>query len=104
MQPKLSVLVVLPTRAFPVELPAGRAVVVGRGPQVQVKLPDPRVAPRQLTLTAREDGVLVEPLGAGGGTSLNEVQLSAAVVARPGDELALGEARLIILGGAAPVA
>ncbi len=103
MQPKLSVLVVLQQRAFPVELPAGRAVVVGRGPNVQVTLPDPRVAPRQLTLTAREDGVLVEPLGSPGSTLLNEVQLSAAVVARPGDELAVGDARLIFLGAASTV-
>jgi len=97
------VLVVLPYRAFPVELPAGRAVVVGRGPNVQVTLPDPRIAARQLTLTAREDGVLVEPLGATGSTLLNEVQLSAAVVARPGDELAVGDARLIFLGAASTV-
>ena len=100
MQPKLFVLVVLPQRAFPVELPAGRAVVIGRGPGAQVTIEDPRVAPRQLTLSAREDGVLIEPLGGTGGTLLNEVQLSAAVVARPGDELAVGDARLIFLGGA----
>ena len=104
MVPRLSVLVVLPNRAFPVELPAGRPVVVGRGPMVQVTLPDPAVAPRQLTLTAREDGVLVEPLGGASGTLLNEVQLSAAVIARPGDELALGQARLIVLGGASAAA
>ena len=100
MQPKLSVLVVLPQRAFPVELPAGRAVVVGRGPNVQITLTDPRVAVKQLTLTAREDGVLVEVLGGSGGTLLNEVQLSGAVVSRPGDELAVGDARLIFLGAA----
>ncbi len=102
MQPKFSVLVVLPQSAFPVELPLGRAVVVGRGPGVQVTLPNPRIAAKQLTLTAREDGVLVELLGGSGGVLLNEVQLSAAVVARAGDELALADARLIFLKAASP--
>ncbi len=92
--PKLSLTVVMPGRAFEVELPPGRPVLVGRGAPAQVVVPLPLVAGRHLSLTAREGSVEVEELGPG--ATLNDVPLSGQTAARPGDELGLHGARLIV--------
>ena len=91
---KLSLSVVMPGQAFEVELPAGRALLVGRGAPAAVVVPIDGVLGRHLSLTAREGTVDVEQLGEG--ATLNDVPLSGPASARPGDELGLFGARLII--------
>lgn len=92
--PRLSLTVVMPGQAFEVDLPQGRAVLVGRGAPAVVVVPLDGVAGRHLSLTARETIVEVEQLG--DGATLNDVPLSGPASARPGDELGLFGARLII--------
>jgi hypothetical protein len=94
--PRIHVLALTDTSSTSVELTAGRPLVVGRGPGVGLTLEDPRVAARHLTLIARADGVGVEELRGAAGTQLNEVQISGQAVARNGDELRIGDARLVI--------
>ncbi len=89
--------VVSPERAFAHELPEGVDVLVGRGTAAGVRLADSSVAARHLVLRARGGAVEVEDLS-GGRTRLNDVQLSRTAIARPGDQLALGDTVLIFLG------
>ncbi|MBX7102346.1 MAG: hypothetical protein K1X89_31810, partial [Myxococcaceae bacterium] len=77
-------------------LPAGRAVVFGSGAASQVRVSDARWAPRQLSLTAQADGVALEALAGDEGVRLDEVPLGAAALLQPGDELRLGEVRLLV--------
>jgi pSer/pThr/pTyr-binding forkhead associated (FHA) protein len=79
-----------------VELNPGRPVLVGRGPGTALVLEDPRVAARHLTLTARADAVVVEELRGASGTQLNDVQVSGQALARTGDEIRIGDARLVV--------
>src|SRR5436190_19827866 len=78
------------------ELGPGRPVLVGRGPGVGLTIEDPRAAVRHLTLTARADAVVVEELRGATGTQLNDVQVSGQALARSGDEIRIGDARLVI--------
>src|SRR5579871_5643488 len=98
---KLSLTVVMPGQAFEVELPPGRAVLVGRGAPAAVVVPVDGVLGRHLSLTAREGTVEVEQLG--DGATLNDVPLSGPASARPGDELGLFGARLIVAAHEEPV-
>ncbi|MBK7858001.1 MAG: FHA domain-containing protein [Archangiaceae bacterium] len=79
-----------------IELAAGRPLLVGRGPGVGLPLDDAKAAVRHLTLTARADAVVVEELRGASGTQLNEVQVSGQALARAGDEIRVGDARLVI--------
>src|SRR5688572_12285871 len=79
-----------------VELTAGRPLLVGRGPGVTLVVDDTRAAVRHLTLTAREGGVVVEELRGASGTQLNDVQVSGQALARSGDEIRIGDSRLVI--------
>jgi hypothetical protein len=94
--PRIFVLALSESSSSAVELHAGRPLLVGRGPGAALSLDDPRVASRHLTLTARSDTVVVEELRGAAGTQLNEVQISGQAVARAGDELRIGDARLVV--------
>lgn len=92
----MSVLVVAGERAFPVAVPAEGELVVGRGPQADVSLDDPKVAARHLALRQGR-GALVEVRDLkAGGTRLNDVQLSGVSSARAGDQIALGDSLLLV--------
>lgn len=97
LRSKISVLVVEPARALAVELPANRPMVVGRGPGAQVLVRDAKWSVRELALTAQADGLRVEPLPGSSGVRVNEVPVSSAQVLRAGDEVRLGDVRLLVL-------
>jgi DNA-binding protein Fis len=90
-----SLLVVTPARTWPVELVAGRSTVVGRGPSAAVDLQHPSVSERHVCLVARDEGLLLEVLRGAGEVWLNDVPLSGQASVQPGDEVRLGEARLL---------
>jgi hypothetical protein len=93
--PRIFLLSLTESASSAVELHPGRPLLVGRGPAAGLSLDDPRVAARHLALTARADGVVVEELRGASGTQLNEVQISGQAVAKAGDELRIGDARLV---------
>jgi transcriptional regulator with AAA-type ATPase domain len=91
----LRLLVAEGERAFLFELPADRPVWVGRGREADLRLSEPSMAPLHLSLRPLEGGLL-EVRSLGGGTCLNDVQLPGESVARPGDQISLGEVRLLV--------
>ncbi|MFO0597329.1 MAG: helix-turn-helix domain-containing protein [Myxococcaceae bacterium] len=95
MSTRWRVLVMAPGATWSAELPAGRSVVVGHGEGATLEIPGAELAPRHLSLLAREEGVTAEPLRQGGQLLLNDVPISSQVVLRSGDELAAGEVRLL---------
>ena len=88
-------------RAFLFDLPPDQATWVGRGREADLRLNDPSMAPRHLSLRPLEGGLL-EVKSLGGGTRLNDVQLPGESVARPGDQISLGEVRLLVQRVTAP--
>src|SRR5262245_23243852 len=93
---RIFVLALTEAASVAVELTQGRPLLVGRGPNVGLALEDARAAARHLTLTARADAVVVEELRGATGTQLNDVQVSGQALARAGDEIRVGEARLVV--------
>ena len=55
---EILLLVASPERVFPVRLARGSELVVGRGPNADLRLTDAKVAPRHLALRAAADGTL----------------------------------------------
>src|SRR4051812_31667888 len=92
---RLRLLVVEGQRAFLFDLPQGQATWVGRGRQADLRLNDASMAPRHLSLRPLEGGLL-EVRSLGGGTRLNDVQLPGESVARAGDQISLGDVRLLV--------
>lgn len=92
---RLRLLVVEGQRAFLFDLPQGQATWVGRGREADLRLNDPSMAPRHLSLKPL-DGGLLEVRSLGGGTRLNDVQLPGESVARAGDQISLGDVRLLV--------
>ena len=88
-----SVVIAAPGRTWTAELPATRSAVVGEGESCTVRITGAGLAERHVSLLPRDEEVLLEPLG--GEVVLNDVPLSAQSVLRAGDELRLGEARLV---------
>ncbi len=90
-----TVVIGTPGRTWSVELQGGRSTIVGQAPGVGLLIPVEGVSDRHASLLPRDDGVVVEPLRGGGELQLNDVPASSQVIARPGDELRVGDARLI---------
>lgn len=90
-----TVVIAAPGRSWSLELPGGRAAVVGQGSESTVEIADAGLAERHVSLVPRDEGVLVEPLRGGGEVLINDVPATAQATLRSGDELRLGEARLI---------
>ncbi len=97
----LRLLVVEGERAFLFDLPPERATWVGRGREADLRLNEPSMAPRHLSLRPLEGGLL-EVKSLGGGVRLNDVQLPGESVARPGDQLSLGDVKLVVQRVTAP--
>lgn len=97
-----SVVIAAPGRTWVAELPATRSAVVGQGEACTLRVVDAGLAERHVSLLPRDEEVLLEPLG--GEVLVNDVPVSAQSVVRAGDELRLGEARLIFARDAASVA
>ena len=92
-----SVLIVSPSRSFRAQVPTARPVVLGRGKDAELDVQDASLPPRAVSLVARDEAVLVEPLKPWSGARLNDVQLSGPATLRPGDELQLGQTRVVVL-------
>lgn len=90
-----TVVIGAPGRTWSVELPGGRSAVVGQAKGSALEITDAGVADRHVSLLPRDEGVVVEPLRGGGEVLINDVPASAQSVVRSGDELRIGEARLL---------
>jgi len=90
-------------RVFPIRIAYGSELIVGRGPNADLRLTDPKIAPRHLALRATTDGALeVEDLKSRNGTLLNDVQLSEKSQARVGDQISIGDSVLLVLHAVVP--
>lgn len=92
-----AVLVLSQQRVGPVELPTGRALIVGRERGVGLDLKDPLVDERHLSLRVVDGRPVLDPLGGTSGVRVNDVPCDAPVPLSAGDEIALGESRLIVM-------
>lgn len=90
-----SVVIGAPGRSWSLELPGGRSAVVGQGSTCSVQISDAGLADRHVSLLPRDEGVLVEPLRDGGDFLVNDVPATAQSTLRSGDELRVGDARLV---------
>jgi DNA-binding protein Fis len=90
-----TVVIAAPGRTWSVELSSGRSAVVGEGSANAVSITDAGLAERHVSLLPRDEGVVVEPLRGGGEVLINDVPASGQSTLQSGDELRLGEARLL---------
>lgn len=88
-------LITTPGATWTADLPSGKSSVVGQAEGVAVEIPQARLSERHLSLLPREEGVVVEPLRGGGEVLVNDVPIAAQAVVRGGDEVAVGDARLV---------
>jgi len=75
----------------------GDIMVIGRDPQADYHLDNPLVSWRHARVTRAADGIQVEDLGSRNGTFVNGARISGKVKLQPGQELALGHVRLVLL-------
>lgn len=99
-----SVVIGAPGRSWSLELQGGRSAVVGQGEACALRISGAGLAERHVSLLPRDEGVLVEPLRDGGDFLVNDVPAAAQSLLRSGDELRVGDARLVftMLSAAAP--
>lgn len=76
------------TRA--VALQDGDALVIGRGPPADVRIPDPRLSRRHARITRVGDAVFVEDLSSSSGTYVNGERIAARTRLRPHDVVQAG--------------
>ncbi len=92
-----AVLVVSQQRVAPVDLPIGRPLIVGRARGSGLELKDPRVDERHLSLRIVNDRPVLDPLGGTSGVLVNDVPCEAPVELSAGDEISLGDSRLLVM-------
>ncbi|MDX2013375.1 MAG: helix-turn-helix domain-containing protein [Myxococcaceae bacterium] len=97
-----ALLVVTPQRVAPVDLPVGRPLFVGRGRGASLELKDPQLEERHLSFRIVDDRPVVDPLGPSSGVRVNDVPCSAPMPLVAGDEVAVGENRLVVLALSSP--
>ena len=90
-----TVVIGTPGRTWSVELVGGRTAVVGQAKGSALEIADAGLADRHLSLLPRDEGVVVEPLRGGGEMLVNDVPASAQSLLHSGDELRVGDARLL---------
>ena len=90
-----TVVIGTPGRTWSLELHGGRTAVVGQAPGSTLEIADAGLAERHVSLLPRDEGVLVEPLRGGGEVLVNDVPASAQSLLHSGDELRVGDARLL---------
>lgn len=90
-----TVVIGTPGRTWSVELLGGRTAVVGQAKGSTVEIADAGLAERHLSLLPRDEGVVIEPLRGGGEMRVNDVPVSAQSLLHSGDELRVGDARLV---------
>ncbi len=96
-------LVAASDRVFPVRLPPGAELIVGRSPDAQLRLEDSKISLRHLALRAGPNGSLeVEDLNRPSRTLLNDVQLSERSHAHIGDQISIGDTAMLVLRALGP--
>ncbi len=83
-------------------LPAGKAIVVGRGPGADVRVPAKGVDPQHARILHRTDGLFVQDLNSQSGTFVNGREVRGLQPLQSGDRLRIGELE-IALNGLSPV-
>lgn len=78
-------------------LPQREHVVIGRSPAVDFIVADPTVSTRHAVLSYRDGTWSIEDAGSTNGTYVNGWRVSDPIVVQPGDELALGESRFVLV-------
>jgi hypothetical protein len=91
-----ALLVVSPHRVAPVDLPVGRPFFVGRGRSASLELKDAQLEERHLAFRIVDDRPVLDPLGPSSGVRVNDVPCSAPITLSAGDEVAVGEHRLLV--------
>ncbi|HSC89920.1 MAG TPA: FHA domain-containing protein [Polyangiaceae bacterium] len=76
----------------------GRLVVLGRGPNAHVRLPEPTVSLRHAALRRRGGAYLVSDEGSQNGTALGGATAEAPVFLRPGSPRVLEDGDRLVLG------
>jgi S1-C subfamily serine protease len=83
---------------------AGPTVTIGRHPDSDLVIADPKVSARHAELAVADDGTLtVRDVGSTNGTALNGRPVSGLVTVRPGDQLEVGDTRVTVGAPDGPV-
>ena len=77
------------------EIPTGRAVIVGRADDCDIKIDHPQVSRHHTRLTVQLDGILIEDLGSKNGTFVNGRRVSGYLL-QEGDILGIGPLTLSV--------
>lgn len=73
------------------------AMIVGRGTECDLQVPDPRVSRQHCRFVRRNGELLIEDLGSRGGTRVNGRTINAPLALGDGDRLELSEESLIVV-------
>jgi pSer/pThr/pTyr-binding forkhead associated (FHA) protein len=76
----------------------GRRILVGRAPNADVRIADPRVSRLHARMEMRDDGVYVEDLGSRNGTRVDGEPIAGSRRLQAGDEIGVGSASVIFRG------
>lgn len=87
-------------QAHDLEIPEGE-FVIGRTPECQLALDDPRVSRKHAVLRAVPEGVLVEDLGSRNGLSVNGTKIEGKRLCVDGDRITIGSQEMLIYRGGA---
>jgi pSer/pThr/pTyr-binding forkhead associated (FHA) protein len=100
-----AVLVVSQQRVGPVDLPPAKPLIVGRARGSGLELKDPRVDERHLSIRLVNGSPVLDPMGGTSGVFVNEVPCDSPMPLSAGDEISLGDSRLIVMafGTVAPL-
>ncbi|NPA06164.1 MAG: FHA domain-containing protein, partial [Chloroflexi bacterium] len=76
--------------------PEAKVVVLGRGPEADIRLPVATVSARHARLVHRDDGWWLEDLGSTNGTFLNDQPVRRSMRLKPGDRIRLGQRVVLV--------
>ncbi len=76
----------------------GRRILIGRDPNADVRIDDPRVSRLHARIEMRDDGVYVEDLGSRNGTLVDGEPVKGSRQLAAGDEISIGTASVIFRG------
>ncbi len=89
--------VVIGEHSFSIELVASGALELGRGADSDLQLASGGVSRAHAKMTVTGERALLEDLGSRNGTFVNRVRINGPCAVGPGDEIAIGDARLSLL-------
>jgi pSer/pThr/pTyr-binding forkhead associated (FHA) protein len=85
-------------------LRAGERLVLGSGPQADVRMPDPTVSHRHCALSLGNERLEVEDLKSRNGTYVGAVRVTRAAFVAEGGTLAIGRSSVVVRPGSAECA